>query len=140
MGDDLSKIATVIQDAALFFSLAGATLEIGGAVIGGPEGLKVGYATQLIVTNPVETYLSWSSTGMTVISDMLLGNTNVTFSSDSSSVDVVIGESTATSVTGSILGTIVPEGIIDSIIDGYLSSYNHGEAPGIYSIVNLLLK
>jgi hypothetical protein len=126
IGDDLAQVSTVTQDVALGVSLAGASLEIGGAVMGGPGGAEVGYAMQLVITNPIETALSLASTGITAFSDLLVGETYIR-----SPGDWAIGEATQTSVLGTLLGNLVHEGIIDSVIDGYVSSYNHGQAPAI---------
>jgi len=137
-GDDFASVSTVLQDIALGFSLAGASLEVAGAVAGGPAGAEIGYAMQLIITNPVESAFSWASTGLTVFADILHGDTYVNVSVEPLSIDGSVGESTVTSVVGSYVGTLIPEGIVDSLIDGYLSSYNHGEAPGVFSLINTI--
>ena len=111
---------TVLQDAATTVDLLGATGEAGlitvGCVDAGPPGCAAGLAASWVLWgqsgNPIETGLSWASTGATLFDDLSTPGSN--------------GKNFATSLTGTLLGQVSPDPIIDLFIDGYESGYNHG--------------
>jgi len=130
-----SKTSTQFQDWAFAASSAGAGMEIGGTLFGGPEGFAAGNALHQAVTNPIEAAASWISTGITVLDDAYLTPNSGSYIDETGVL--VIDETTATSISASIVGTFIPLATADAIIDGYASRFNYGETPGIYSLLGI---
>jgi RHS repeat-associated protein len=126
----LVEISTFTQDVAFGVSSAGAGMEAGGLIYG-----FGGNALHQASTNHIENIASWASTFATLIDDAI-------FTPDSGSYInktgvLVISEASATSLVASIVGGIMPIATFDAVIDGYVSKYNHGEAPGIYDLFRI---
>ena len=122
----LSSASINLQDLALGTSAVGSTMEVLGLAAGGPEGVAIGNGFHQIFTSPIETVASWSSTFATIADDFVIGQSDFATGK--------IGESTATSLITSTIGTFIPIATIDVAIDGYAAAYNHGNAPGVFTI------
>jgi hypothetical protein len=141
----MNEVSLFFTDAAFATSSAGALVEttatllgLEGGPFGGVVGAIAGNQFHLVVTNPIETYLSLAATGTTVfVADPLAGNTSL--SVQNGTVSATIGEASATAATLQTVGSFVPIGVIDAGIDGYASAYSHGNpnTPGIFSMLGL---
>jgi hypothetical protein len=163
-GNTLATVSTGLQHLATFFSFVGGGAETVGALVGsqkgtaiglfggladGPlpfveygaglaglaEGASEGHMFHKFVTNPAESWASINSTRLTVVSDILLGNTRLDLYNDHA--EMVIGQPTATSASLMLLGGVNPVGVIDFPIDLYGSFYAEGKLPGAYDLFGI---
>jgi hypothetical protein len=128
VGLPVGAAAALIDGPAPVGDAAGAVVGLAGLV----EGAELGHAFHKVFTNRLETAFSTLSLGASVASDVLQGNTRLDLYQDRA--EMVVGESTATSLATTGLGNLNRAGVVDFPIDAYASLYSHGALPGVYGI------
>jgi RHS repeat-associated protein len=122
--DDLTQISMVLQDGATVADLIGMGVVQTGAILGGEPGYLAALTFYLTYINSAETILSSASTAFTLADDIF-----VTHSSHIEDGELVIDETTSTSLLTTFTGNNIPLPAVDFAIDAYMSGYNHGIVP-----------
>ena len=161
LGKFLANLSTRLQHTANFFSYLGAISEVGfttagllgggaavgwidlgfpvadvsGGLAGGLVGWEVGHGIHTLVTNPLESSVSTSSTIATYLSDIAYGNTRIDIYE--SNVTAVVGQPTATSVVLTFVGNANTVGMVDAAIDQVGSWYADGKIGGVYNFFGI---
>ena len=164
IGSRMSQWSTILQHGATFSSFLGGAAETTGALLGGEfgsitgilggaldgplpvvelgaglggliEGAKMGNNFHKLVTDPIESRLSDAAATTTYLSDIILGNTRVDIYDGHT--NIVISDSTATTIALAKIGGISKAGIFDFPIDLYGSAYVEEKVPGVYGLLDV---
>ena len=112
---------TSVVGITLAYCTGGAIGGLGGVLEGCFAGGVEGLLAYNLILNPIESYLSVSSTTLTLAADFL--------------DDRQLGESSHISVNATLMGLAMVDPFTDLAIDGYVSGYNHGFFNGFDSII-----